>query len=73
MEIDHTLTNRDSVDVFILTGGGVNVVGDQFKDKLNEENIILSLYSQLSNLQGFFKFANSLVGKGLQAPFLMKE
>ena len=59
-DIDTTLTNRDSVDVFILTGGGVNIVGKEFREKFNEENVVLVKSSQTANLEGFFKLAKTL-------------
>ena len=58
--IDTTLTNRDTIDSFIITGGGVNIVGETFKENFNEESVVLVEDSQKSNLAGFFKLATNL-------------
>lgn len=62
-DIDSTLTNRNSVDQFILTGGGVNIVGDGFKEAFNEEECKVVKDSQQSNLNGFFKLATTISKK----------
>lgn len=58
--IDTALTNRDSIDLFILTGGGVNIVGNSFKEGFNEESLLLVEDAQQSNLEGFFKLAKTI-------------
>lgn len=62
-EIDSTLTNRNSIDKFILTGGGVNIVGEVFKEAFNEEECKIAKNSQQSNLNGFFKFSKTISQK----------
>lgn len=59
-EIDRTLTNRDSVDKFVVTGGGVNIVKDYFLEVFGESNVILASNSQLANLEGYYKLASQL-------------
>lgn len=66
-EIDTTLTNRNSIDKFILTGGGVNVVGKAFKTAFNEESLHVVEQSQKSNVNGFFKLANTIANKKNQS------
>ena len=56
-DIDSTLTNRNSIDKFILTGGGVNVAGKQFKVEFGEAELKVVADSQESNLSGFYKLA----------------
>lgn len=58
--IDTTLTNRDSIDSFVITGGGVNIIGDTFKDSFNEDSVVFVEDSQQSNLAGFYKLADNL-------------
>ncbi|WP_332699212.1 hypothetical protein [Halalkalibacter lacteus] len=59
--IDTTLTNRDAVDVFTLTGGGVNNVGDTFREELNEDVIQMpDGDTQTASLEGNWKFAKAL-------------
>lgn len=60
-DIDRTLTNRDSVDQFIITGGGVNIVKDYFFEVFGESNVKVALDSQLANLDGYYKFAKQLI------------
>lgn len=60
-EIDSTLTNRDSIDQFILTGGGVHIVGDYFKKNFGEDHVTLVEDSQRANVEGFFKLAKTVV------------
>lgn len=62
-DIDSTLTNRNSIDEFILTGGGVNIVGEVFKDVFNEDAVNIVENSQKANLNGFHKFANMIALK----------
>ena len=59
-EVDRTLTNRDSVDKFIITGGGVNIVKDYFLEAFKEANITVIQDSQRANLEGFYKLASLL-------------
>jgi len=59
-EIDRTLTNRDSVDKFIITGGGVNIVKDYFVEVFGEANITVVEDSQKANLEGFYKLSSML-------------
>lgn len=59
-EIDRTLTNRDSVDKFVITGGGVNIVKDYFSEVFGESNVIVASNSQLANLEGYYKLASQL-------------
>ena len=59
-DIDTTLTTRDSIDEFVLTGGGVNIVGSLFKDRLNEDRVKVVKDSQQSNVNGFYKLAKTL-------------
>lgn len=59
-DIDSTLTNRDSIDKFILTGGGVNIIGEQFKKAFNEETLKVVPNSQESNQNGFYKLAHTI-------------
>lgn len=62
-DIDSTLTNRNSIDKFVLTGGGVNVVGESYQQIFDEETLKVVENSQESNLNGFYKLANSIVNK----------
>lgn len=59
-EIDRILTNRDSIDKFIVTGGGVMIVKDYFTEVFGETNILITLNSQLANLNGFYKLAKTV-------------
>ncbi|MFD1707688.1 MULTISPECIES: Alp7A family actin-like protein [Siminovitchia] len=59
-DIDSTLTNRNSIDNFILTGGGVNIVGEHFKKAFNEEALKVVVDSQESNLNGFYKLSSTI-------------
>ena len=65
-DIDSTLTNRNSVDKFIGTGGGVNVVGEEFKDAFNEDTLEVVEESQKANLNGFNKLVGAIVTNGKQ-------
>lgn len=62
-DIDSTLTNRNSIDKFILTGGGVNMVGGTFREVFGEDVLRVVDDSQRANLDGFFKLANSIAQK----------
>lgn len=62
-DIDSTLTNRNSIDNFVLTGGGVNIVGDSFKEVFLEDSLEVAEDSQESNLRGFYKFSSAIVGR----------
>lgn len=62
-DIDSTLTNRNSVDKFILTGGGVNIVGEDFKEVFNEDTLKVIENSQEANLNGFYKLASTISDK----------
>lgn len=59
-EIDRTLTNRDNVDKFVITGGGVSIVKDYFSEVFEESNVIVASNSQLANLKGYYKLASQL-------------
>ncbi|HLQ83914.1 MAG TPA: hypothetical protein VK121_08780 [Pseudogracilibacillus sp.] len=59
-EIDRTLTNRDSVDKFVVTGGGVNIIKDYFTEVFGESNIVFAENSQTANLKGYYKLASNL-------------
>lgn len=59
-EIDRTLTNCDSVDKFIITGGGVNIVGERFKESFKESNLEEIQDSQKANLEGFYNLATAI-------------
>ena len=62
-DIDTTLTNRNSIDKFILTGGGVNIVGNVFKKLFNEETLQVVNNSQEANIGGFYKLSNAITKK----------
>ncbi|WP_313427652.1 hypothetical protein [Siminovitchia terrae] len=62
-DIDSTLTNRNSADNFILTGGGVNIIGEGFKEAFGEDVLKVANEPQLSNLNGFFKLAHTISQK----------
>lgn len=62
-DIDSTLTNRNSVDKFIVTGGGVNIVGEAFKELFNEETLTVVSDSQKANINGFYKLASTIANK----------
>ncbi|WP_404456836.1 plasmid segregation protein ParM (plasmid) [Virgibacillus necropolis] len=62
--IDRTLTNRDHIDKFIITGGGSQIVGQQYKKAFGEESLEIVENSQFANVDGFFKFAQALATKG---------
>lgn len=59
-DIDSTLTNRDTSDIFILTGGGVNIVGEPFKEAFNEDTLKVVDNAQESNLDGFYKLVKAI-------------
>src|SRR5699024_5724905 len=59
-EIDRTLTNRGSVDKFVVTGGGVNIIKDYFTEVFGESNIVFAENSQTANLKGYYKLASNL-------------
>lgn len=63
-DIDSTLTNRNSIDKFIVTGGGENIAGEQFKEMFNEESLNSVNDSQQANLDGFYKLALTILSKG---------
>lgn len=54
--IDNGLRRGD----FIAEISGVNIVGKEFREKFNEENVVLVKSSQTANLEGFFKLAKTL-------------
>lgn len=62
-DIDSSLTNRNSIDKFILTGGGVNIVGNSFQEVFNEDTLKVVKDSQIANLNGFYKFSNAVALK----------
>lgn len=67
--IDKTLTNRDTIDSFIITGGGSHVVKDYFIKAFGEDKVKVADNSQLANLNGYYKFAKHLIedeGKGVE-------
>ncbi|MFS1019754.1 MULTISPECIES: plasmid segregation protein ParM domain-containing protein [Enterococcus] len=62
-KIDAQLTDKNRIDVFILTGGGVNIVKDKFinlfgvdpKDIKTPEN------TQTAGVSGFYKLGSSMI------------
>lgn len=52
------IANRDIIDGFYLTGGGANIVGDAFKEALQEHDATVEAEEpQLANLNGHYKLA----------------
>lgn len=60
-DINRVLKNRDSVDQFILTGGGVSIVKEVFVEKFGESAVEIMENSQTANLDGYYNFASQLV------------
>lgn len=60
-DIDSVLTNRNSTDLFVATGGGVNIVGDDFKKEFNEETLEIVEDSQEANANGYYNLAKNIV------------
>lgn len=59
-DIDSTLTNRNGTDIFVGTGGGINIVGDTFEKEFNEESLVVVEDSQGANNDGFYKFSKAI-------------
>ncbi|RBW68238.1 plasmid segregation protein ParM domain-containing protein [Bacillus taeanensis] len=59
--IDRTLSRRDHIDEFIVTGGGAHIIKDEFKKAFGEESLIIVKDAQLANVEGYFKFAQAIV------------
>ena len=62
-KIDAQLTDKNRIDVFILTGGGVNIVKDRFISQFGvaPSDIKTPENTQTAGVSGFFKLGNSLV------------
>lgn len=59
-QINSTLTSRDHVDKFILTGGGSEIIGPRFTEVFNEEGLYVLENSQLSNVEGYFRLGSAI-------------
>lgn len=62
-DLDRSITVRDQIDEFIVTGGGAKVVGDEFKRLYNQEALKIVEDSQTANVNGYDKFASLLLEK----------
>lgn len=62
-DMDAVLTNRDSIDKFILTGGGVHIVSTYFQDTFGEDSVLIVENSQEANLSGFYQLASTISRK----------
>lgn len=63
-KVDRRLASREHIDVFLATGGGAPVVGNDFKKNFGEDSLILVEDSQLANVKGYYKFASAVAKKG---------
>lgn len=64
--IDAKLTDRNVVDQFILTGGGVHNVKNIFKKAFDEKTIYVVENPQHATVNGFYKFGNAIKNKQLE-------
>lgn len=63
-KVDRTLASRDHIDQFLITGGGSQIVGQKYKDEFGEDSLEIVENSQLSNVEGYYKFARAIAKKG---------
>lgn len=59
-DIDSTLANRNGMDIFVGTGGGINIVGETFEKEFNEESLVVVEDSQGANNEGYYKFSKAI-------------
>ncbi|UOR14094.1 ParM/StbA family protein [Halobacillus amylolyticus] len=63
-KVDRTLASRDHIDQFIVTGGGSQIVAQQFSVDFGEDTLEIVENSQLANVEGYYKFAHAIAKKG---------
>lgn len=59
-KIDRTLSTRDHIDKFYITGGGAKIIGKTIKKEMGDDGIEIVKQPQKSNLEGYYKFAQQL-------------
>jgi hypothetical protein len=56
--IDPISDREQTISTYVITGGGVNLLGDLFKTIYSNVNIIVLENAQMSNVLGYYKYAN---------------
>lgn len=63
-DFESKISSLDAINVFVLTGGGLNIVGDFFKSEAksitNNVDVNYAEDSQKSNIRGFYKLSSIL-------------
>lgn len=60
-DLDRSITVRDQIDEFLVTGGGTEIVGDEFKRIYNQEAVKIVDKPQTANVNGYNKLATLLI------------
>lgn len=62
-KVDRTLASRDHIDQFVITGGGTQIVGRQYKEDFGENSLEIVEDPQMANVEGYYKFAHAIAQK----------